>query len=81
MEISKFFIFVSFRMDHFSKFGNFLEISGFFELAKILQKNSGNKFVSKPPVFEAKIPNIPNLQNIQNLFYSELSKNYKKKIT
>jgi hypothetical protein len=65
-------------MDHFSKFGNFWEISGVFELAKFLQKYSRNKFGSKPPVFEAKIPNIPNLQNIQYLFYSELSKNYKK---
>jgi len=35
---------VSFGIVRFSKFGNFLEISGFFELAKILRKYFGNKF-------------------------------------
>jgi len=34
MEISELFVFASFGNVRFSKFGNFLEISGFFELAK-----------------------------------------------
>jgi len=45
MEISELFIFASFRKVRFLKFGNFLEITGFFELAKILQKKFRNNFL------------------------------------
>jgi len=38
MEFSKLFVFASFRIIRFLKFGNFSEISGLLELAKILQK-------------------------------------------
>ncbi len=39
-EISELFVFASFGNVRFSKFGNFSEISSFFELAKISQKSS-----------------------------------------
>jgi len=38
------FVFASFGKVHFSKFRNFLEITSFFELAKILQKKFRKKF-------------------------------------
>jgi len=38
MEISELFVFTSFGIVKFLKLKFFLEISGFFELAKILQK-------------------------------------------
>jgi hypothetical protein len=67
-EFSKLFVFVSFGIVRFPKFGNFLEISGLFKLAyKFL-------FLRQKQGF----PNIPNLRYLQNLFYSKLSKNYKK---
>ena len=44
MEISELFIFASFGIVGFSKFGNFLEISRFFKLAKILRRHFGNNF-------------------------------------
>jgi len=37
-EFSELFVFASFGIVWFLKFGNFLEISGLFELGKILQK-------------------------------------------
>jgi hypothetical protein len=40
MEFSKLFVCASFGIVWFSKFGNFLEISGLFELAKISEKIS-----------------------------------------
>jgi len=82
---------VSFGIVRFSKFGNFLEISGFFELAKILRKYFGNKFRNNflflgqknlfLRVLGSKFKKQGQKQgfpNIQNLFYSELSKNYEK---
>jgi len=47
MEFSELFVFTSFGIVRLSKFGIFLEISVFFELAKILQKKFGNKFGNK----------------------------------
>jgi len=43
-EFSKLFVFANFRIVWLSKFKIFLEISVFFELAKILRKRIGNKF-------------------------------------
>jgi len=37
-EFSELFVFASFGIVQFSKFGNFSKISGLFELEKILQK-------------------------------------------
>jgi len=39
MEFSKLFVFASFGKVLFSKFGNFSEITGIFELTKFLQKS------------------------------------------
>jgi len=38
MEFSELFVFASFGIVRLPKFGNFSEISGLFELAKILRK-------------------------------------------
>jgi len=38
MEFSELFVFASFEIVQLPKFGNFLEISGLFELVEILQK-------------------------------------------
>jgi len=43
-EFLELFVFASFGIVCVSKFGIFLEISGFYELAKISQKNFGNNF-------------------------------------
>jgi hypothetical protein len=43
-EFSELFVFAGFQL---SKFGNFSEISGFFELAKILQRKVWKKFGNK----------------------------------
>ncbi len=86
-EFSELFVFASFGIVQLLKFGNFSEISSLFELAKILQKQFGHKFTNNFLFFEAKtgvfgskqgFPNIPKFQKVQNLFYSRLSKNYKK---
>ncbi len=55
VKFSKLFVFASFRIVRFPKFGNFSEISGFFELVKISPKKFGNKFGNKwvkNPLFE-----------------------------
>jgi len=92
-EFSEFFIFASFGIVRFSKFGKFSKKPGISEFAKILWKNFGNKFGSIPPVIGSKklflrqkqgfwgqkqgFPNILNLRNIRNIFYSEFPENYK----
>jgi hypothetical protein len=53
-EISKFFIFASFRIVRLPKFGNFSEKPGFSKLAKILRKKFGNKYWSITSVFGSK---------------------------
>ncbi len=57
MEFSELFVFMSFGIVQFPKFGNFSEISVFFELVKISRKSSEispeiNGSNAKKPVFE-----------------------------
>ncbi len=76
-EISQLFVCTSFRIVWFLKFGKFLEISWFFELAKISQKNCLEISSGQKLGFWGQKLGFPNILNLQNLFISELSKKYK----
>ncbi len=88
-EITELFVFASFGKVHFLKFGNFLEITGFFKLAKISRKKFGNNFLflgqktlflgqkvwkKFGKVWKQGFPNILNFWKFWKLFYYTFQK-------